>query len=440
MKKFLKVIIPSIIALILVFGPASSVFASDGWPVAPPIDSDTAIIMDAYSSTILYEKDPDRKWYPASTTKILTCLLALENSTMDEVVEFSERALDLEVDAVTINSVVGEQMRMEDALYGLMLPSGNDCAVAIAEHIAGSVEAFADMMNERAKKIGATNSHFVNPNGLYDANHYSTARDMALIAQEAFKNSIFVKIISTPTYTAAPTNMSDERIFKNSNMFIHPETDYYDERVIGGKTGYLDVSGRCLVSFSRQNGLTLITVSFGNGDNRYGAFDNSRILINHAFDNFSMKPVSDMETRFSFASEKSKVVLDASAQVLMVNSVPLSSLASNIVFAKDMDKGAIKAAMEKGTYDEGSELFAVIKYSLDGHDLGFANVYLVPNLKIAKASFITVNYINIIYIIIFSIVIIVVSSFIAASKKRPGKATAQNSGKSDSSARSKKRQ
>ncbi len=420
MRKFLKFIIPSVLALILIFTPTKKALASVSWPLAPSTESDSSIIMDAYSSRVLFENEAEVKRYPASTTKIMTCLLAIENSSMDEMVSFSYRAIDLEDGAVNINASEGEEMRMRDLLYGLMLPSGNDCAIAIAEHIAGSVEAFADMMNERAKKIGATHTHFVNPNGLYDSDHYTTAHDMALIAQEAFKNSVFVKLVSTPSYTALATNMTDEeRIFKNTNMLIHPDSEYYDERVIGGKTGFLYESGRCLVTFSEQNNLTIITVQFGGSMN--GIFAEASSLLDYVYNNFSIKNAAQVENRFSFASKKSKVVLDPSMQILTLNLATLSELDSTITFAKDMDEKAKEVALSKGMPEKDSKLFAVINYSLDDHDLGSVNVYSVSDLKISKASFIPVLYINVVVVIIFALLILVLVSVIATSKKRPAK-------------------
>ncbi len=419
MKRFLKVFLISIVALILTFVPASISFAGV-WPADPAPDTDSVVIMEAYSSNVLFEKDANALRYPASTTKILTCLLAIENSSMDEVVEFSSRAVNLEEGAVTIDSIEGEQMRMEDALYGLMLPSGNDCAVAIAEHVAGSVEAFADMMNARAQKIGATNSHFVSPNGLYDDEHYTTAHDMALIAQAAFKNSVFVKIISTQKYIAAPTNKTDEeREFMNTNQLIHPSSKFYDERVIGGKTGFLYESGRCLVSFANQNDLTIITVQLGG--NLKEVFSETTPLLDYVYSNFSMQRAAQFENRFSFASSKSKIALDSSAQILMLNSVPLSDVDSTITFAKDLSDEERKKAMENGSYEKGSKLYAIINYEVDGHELGSVNVYSVPKLKISKASFISVKYINVVFVIIFVVLILIITASIIASKKKAPK-------------------
>lgn len=417
MRIFLKAILTSISAFILVFlALVGKAIAAPAWPNAPEVKAKSVYIMETSSDTVLYEKEASNKMYPASTTKLMTCLLAVENSSMDEMVTFSENAVYLMEGAVTIDSQVGEEMRLEDALYGLMLPSGNDCAVAIAEHIAGSVEAFADMMNARAKEVGATSTHFVNPNGLPDENHYTTAHDMALIAKEAFKNSVVAKIVSTTSYTAAPTNMSNERTFKNINMLIQPNSDYYDERVIGGKTGYIDEGGRCLVTYAKQDNMSIVIVQLNGGTAMI--FDDAKALVNFSFDNFTMTNLAKEESRFSFASEKSKVVVDSTAQAVLPKNASLSDVDSTIILAKDMDDASRQAALENNTYSDTAKLYAVINYTMGDRFLGSVNVYLEPKLKIAKASFITLNYINIVFVIIFAILILVISSLICASKKR----------------------
>ena len=182
--------------------------------------------------------------YPASTTKILTAIVVLEHCSLDETVIFTEECCDLEEGAVTIDSVPGEEMSLKDVMYGLLLPSGNDCAMALALHVAGSVSAFVDMMNEKAQEIGAAHSHFVNPSGLFHSNHYTTASDLALIAQYAFRNSTFVDIISHPTYIIEPTNKNpDSRVLINTHEMITPGNPDYNSNVIGGKTGYLYEAG-----------------------------------------------------------------------------------------------------------------------------------------------------------------------------------------------------
>ncbi len=416
MKKFLKLIIPSVFAFILIFSFSVTAFAEGSsdpnWPSFPEMDTRSIFITGIDNDLIFLEKDADTKRYPASTTKILTCLLALENCSLDETVVFSERALDLEEAATTINSEPGEEMSMKDCLYGLMLASGNDCAMAIAEHVGGSIEGFADMMNAKAEELGCTNSHFVNPSGLFDENHYTTARDMSLIAKEAYKNTTFVDLISTFSYTMGATNKHDKRKFTNWNLLIDEESDAYCPDVIGGKTGFLDESGRCLVTFAEKNNLPIIIVQFW-GDYT-GIFSEAKTMVNFLYSNFSMNNISLDERRFSYASPKAKLSTDPSARILTLNHMSLETYDSNIRFAEDM------SAEEKAAALNGSdkELFAVIDYSYADHELGSMNIYKDDSLSAKKASFINVYYISPLYVVIFVLIVIILLIIFSTSKKK----------------------
>ena len=172
------------------------------WPEdAPPVTSEAAIVMEASTGAILYSKNIHEEFYPASITKILTTLLAIENSSLSEIVTFSKKAVfDVDLDSSRIGIDVGEELTMEQSLYGIMLASANEVSYAVAEHISGDVDSFADLMNARAKELGCTNTNFVNPNGLPDPNHYTSAYDMALISRAAINNDIFREITGTRTY------------------------------------------------------------------------------------------------------------------------------------------------------------------------------------------------------------------------------------------------
>ena len=185
--------------------------AIEGWPQGPDTYSETAVLMDADTGTILYNKGMDEKRYPASITKIMTALLALENSNLDDQVTFTEECLaDQTSDSGNIGMQVGEVLTMRQCLLALMIRSANDVATQIAVQIAGSVAAFADMMNQKAQELGCVNTHFVNASGMPDENHYTTAHDMALIFREAIKNQDFLDIIGTQSFTIDPTNMNSE--------------------------------------------------------------------------------------------------------------------------------------------------------------------------------------------------------------------------------------
>lgn len=218
----------------------------------------SACLIDALTGNIVFEKDAYTRRPMASTTKIMTAIVALENSGMDETVKISANAQNQEGSSAYVR--VGSDMRMGDLLYGLMLNSGNDAAVAIAEHIAGSTDRFASMMTDKARSIGAMDTAFANPNGLDDPEHFTTAHDLALIARYAMKNPDFAKIVSTKSILTHPINSDKELWFINHNKLLRR----YDG-CIGVKTGYTKTSGRCLVSAAERDGMTFIAVTLNDG-------------------------------------------------------------------------------------------------------------------------------------------------------------------------------
>lgn len=219
----------------------------------PTVNAASALIMDAKSGRILWSKDADTQRYPASTTKILTALLLLENCSLDDRV-----TAPFDIDKVTGSSLhlkPYEQMSVNDLLFGLMMRSANDGCEAVAKHISGSVEGFADLMNERAVALGATHSHFKNPHGLHDEDHYTTARDLAIIAREAMKNEKFREVAAQQKYTVTRSINQEDRYITNRNKLLD-----LDDTVTGIKTGWTVPAGKCFVGSIERNGVSLITV------------------------------------------------------------------------------------------------------------------------------------------------------------------------------------
>ena len=207
--------------------------------------------------TISYQKNIYEKMYPASTTKILTAYLAITKANLDDIVTVSEHAADQASDSSVCGLHAGDKIKLSDLLYGLMLKSGNDAAVAIAEHISGSEEAFAELMNETARSFGATNSHFVNPNGLHDEAHYTCVYDLYLIFAHAIEEDFFVQLIQTTSYTVYYTNASGaqaSQTWTNTNKYLNGEvTQPEGVTVLGGKTGTTNPAGYCLVLLSNND-------------------------------------------------------------------------------------------------------------------------------------------------------------------------------------------
>lgn len=218
----------------------------------PAVSARAAVVMDGNSGQVVYEKKGDERVYPASTTKIMTALLGIEYGQLDREVTVTGEAIGVEGSSIYL--VAGEQLSMEDLLYAAMLRSGNDAATAIAMEVGGSVEAFAELMNRRALELGAINTHFVNPTGLYDENHYTTAYDMALIGRAAMQNPTFAKIAGTKSWTATRQEGRDP-YFYNKNKVVQQY-----EGGTGVKIGYTKASGRTLVASSEREGRSVICV------------------------------------------------------------------------------------------------------------------------------------------------------------------------------------
>ncbi|MBP3691155.1 MAG: D-alanyl-D-alanine carboxypeptidase [Schwartzia sp.] len=215
----------------------------------------SAVVMEALTGEVLYQRMMDERRYPASTTKIMSLITALESNkgSLDDAVKISGTAADMEGSTMWLER--GERYRLEDLLYGMMLVSGNDAATAVAEHVAGSVPAFAKRMTEKAHEIGATHTRFVNSCGLHDPLHYTTAHDLALITAYGYKNSTFRKIVSTKEWRVPLMKPPFSRELENENMllWIYPGAN-------GVKTGYTDASGRCVVTAAERDGVQLIAV------------------------------------------------------------------------------------------------------------------------------------------------------------------------------------
>lgn len=231
--------------------------------------SDAAILMDSNSGTVLYEKNCTKKMYPASTTKIMTAILALEKCNLDDIVTVNYSALFAVPSGYSIAALqTNEELTISQLLQVLLVHSANDAANVIAEHISGSISEFSNLMNEKAVEIGCTNTHFLNPSGIHHDDHYSTAKDLAVMMEYCMRNSEFRKIVSMTSCTIPATNKYDKRTFTNTNGLIinkpsKSSNNYYYEYCIGGKTGYTSQAKNCLISVSSKDNLELICVILG---------------------------------------------------------------------------------------------------------------------------------------------------------------------------------
>ena len=320
--------------------------AADYWPDAPQTQSPSVILMEESTGTILYEKNSDETHYPASITKIMTTLLALENGNLSDVVTFSDDAID-KTEGSGIARDYGEQMTLEQCLYGVMLESSNECAYAVAEHVGGTIENFVDMMNARAKAIGCTNTHFNNPHGLQDENHYTTAHDMALIAKEAYKNETFRIIIGTKMYTIPPTNKhAEETPLRNHHDMLATyhlsNRKYLYPYCVGGKTGYTATANSTLVTYAEKDGMTLICVVMN--AQSPNQFADTVSLFDYAFSNFQVLNVAENEKEFDAGASvsngnlgniKAFVELDKDAKIVLPNAAAFADAKAEAEYNDD---------------------------------------------------------------------------------------------------------
>ena len=278
----------------------------ENWPAGPQVYAESAIVMEASTGTILYSKAIDEQHYPASITKIMTVLLALENCEMDEEVTFSHNAVySIDYGSSSIARDEDEVLTVEECLYAIMLESANECANAIAEHISGSTEAFADLMNQRAAELGCTNTHFVNPSGLPNEEHYTSAHDMALITRAAVSHEEFRKISGTSRYVLRATNKKSEELLMNNHHYMisgYKTSKYLDDTVFAGKTGYTEAALNTLVTCATRNGMDLIVVTMksqGTGEKGVPIYPDTTNLLNYATENFQKVNISENEANFS---------------------------------------------------------------------------------------------------------------------------------------------
>ena len=342
--------------------------AADYWPDAPETLSPGVILMEESTGTILYEKNSDEAHYPASITKIMTTLLALENGNLSDMVTFSDDAIN-NTEGSGIARDYGEQMTLEQCLYGVMLESANECAYAVAEHVGGTVENFVDMMNAKAKELGCTNTHFANPHGLQDENHYTTAHDMALIAQAAYQNETFRIIIGTKMYTIPPTNKhAEETVLRNHHDMLctyhNANRKYLYPYCVGGKTGYTATANSTLVTYAEKDGMTLICVVMNTQSPNQ--FIDTVNLFDYAFDNFQVLNVSENDTDYSAEATVDHgnlnniapfVELDKDAVIVLPKTAEFSDTSSSVEYN-----------------DSDPEIAGSITYTYAGRNVGKADI------------------------------------------------------------------
>ncbi len=294
-----------IISLIIFLFSTVTAYAAPAWPEYPPaeVQAEGACLMDTRSGAVLYGKNMHEHYFPASITKILTALVVIENcDNLDETLTFSHRAVyDVEANSSSAGYDEGDEVTVRTALYAMLLASANEAANALAEHIGGSIEGFCDMMNEKARELGCTDSHFANPSGLNNPDHYTSAYDFCLICSAAFANDTLVQIDGTTYYVLPPMKRNPEEatIYTHHNMMKKNSSWYYDG-IIGGKTGYTSLAGNTLVTCAEKNDMKLISVVLNGHQTHY---EDTKLLLDFGFDNFKSLSLEGYYTKYDTVLE-----------------------------------------------------------------------------------------------------------------------------------------
>ena len=367
-----------IILLLVILSLVSSIFCLNSFANAPipNVYSPACILMEEESGKILYSKNAHTRMYPASTTKIMTAILTLENCKLDEVAVASHNAVfSIPSGYSTATIQEGEELTIEQLLNVLLIPSANDAAVVLAEHIAGSVEAFADMMNSKAVDLGCTDTHFVNPNGIHNEEHYSTAYDLALIGRYAMQFDTFRTIVQKTSYALPTTNKYDkeDRLFNTTNELIKKNyssspTNYYYQYATGAKTGYTDAAKSCIVATATKDDISLIAVVLHDSSTEDGLSQrpiDCKTLFEFGFNNYSIQQIAEKNAVAKQIDVKNATKETKSLDLLysddlyglIPDDVDLSTITPNIILTENLTAPIF----------EGTNL-GTITYNIDGFD------------------------------------------------------------------------
>ena len=350
--------------LLLVFVFVIQIKFSYGYKNELNIYSDSAILMDFKTGAILYSKNSNEKMYPASTTKILTAIIALEECNLDDMVTVSKSAISVIPPGYSsANLLESEQISVKDLVTVFLVHSANDAGYVLAEHISGSIDEFANLMNKKATEIGCKDTHFTNPSGIHDENHYTTSYDLSLIARYCMLNKNFRNIVSQKSCTINRTNKSDVRTYKNTNDLINPSSKYYLEECVGIKTGYTSQAKNCLISACSKNNLALICVVLGSNPMSNGEssrYQDSINLFKYGYSNYSVKTFANKDDIIKNIEVKNGTKETRNLDLILEDSISgLLKNGENIPDASITLNDNISAPIAKGT------VLGTISYNID---------------------------------------------------------------------------
>jgi len=408
---FRKILI-ILISFIIVFNILSSSSFATEEPNTINISASSALLIDYNTGKILYEKDSQKRMYPASTTKIMTAILTLENCKLDDKATVSYDAVFTVPSGYTnANLQIDEELTIDTLLHILLIPSANDAANVLAEHIAGSVESFASMMNTKAVELGCTGTNFVNPSGIHHENHYSTAHDLAIMAKYAMKFDTFNEIVNTTKYTLPTSNKYDkhDRIFTTTNHFLLPNNKDYYEYATGLKTGYTNAAKNCLVSSAEKDNMKLISVVLGCENN--AKFSDAKTLFEYGFSNYSIKNLATAGEVFKVVTPRSSSKESSSLNILYENSIDAlvksSELSNNIEPTINLDE-KLKAPITKDS------IVGKISYEIDG-------ITYETNLIAGQDIYSDTTFSIILKIFAVIVLLYILANFISGNTKKKSK-------------------
>lgn len=412
MKALKKIII---LFIILLFLFSNYCFAENDTKLE--IFSEAAILITSDNGKILYSKNADEKRYPASTTKILTAILAIEHLSLDDKLTASYEAV-MSIPSGYSNAAiqVGETLTVKALLEVFLVHSANEAGFILAEGVSGSISKFANLMNEKAVDIGCKNTHFTNPSGLHDEDHYSTAYDLAQIAKYCMQNETFRTFVCMPSCTIDATDMYEERYFKNTNDMLNSKSEYYDKNIIGIKTGYTSQAKNCLISGYKNNDMELISVVLGapasvGEKGLSGKYTDTKTLFDYGINNFSYKSIGLVgqvltQMEIEHASKDTRnldLKLEKSIEAFVSNSTSLETL-----------KPEIKINENISAPISANEILGTATYTVDG-------ISYTTNLLASHDVEVNTNLQNILKILLAIIILFVVYELMYSKKKRKKK-------------------
>lgn len=383
---------------------------------SPALDATAALLVSPDSGMVLYSKNADQKRYPASTTKIMTALLTLENvSNLDETV--TSEAVDFEnvtADSSNAGILLGEQVTVRDLLYALMLPSANEAAYMLARHVGGSWEQFVDMMNDRAAELGCTGTHFCNPCGLHEEDHYTTAHDLYLIAKEAMTDVTFRDIVSTVQHRMAKTNLHEERIIYTTNQLIFSSFQPWSyANCLGIKTGHTSQAGNCFVGYAEYGDAKLFSVVLGCSDSSKeypsvaASFTDTKKLCQWGFENFTSKTLARQGeevtyTKVKLSTDTNQLLLTAKADVVAL--LPKDLDVKELELVEDIPE-EVKAPVKAG------DPIGTATYRYNGTDYGTVELVALNDISRSTVLFYADKLSTFFQSMVFKILLLAAAAF-----------------------------